>query len=110
MVFILDGSSVIGEHVRSNLLFHLFQAFDLTESSHKSDLFVSENIFIPWCVCNMLPSNLNTMYLPEFWFPYRVISCEMEEQKIGKTTFPLGAYYREGVGGGCLGHGTCTRW
>ena len=39
MVFILEGNSGIGEHVGSNLSFDLlYMAFDLLESSYKSDL------------------------------------------------------------------------
>ena len=40
MVLILKGNSEIGEQVRSNLLFDLFQAFDWIESSHKWDYFI----------------------------------------------------------------------
>ena len=39
MAHILDGNSETGAHVMSNLLLlNLFKAFDLIESSHKSDL------------------------------------------------------------------------
>ena len=59
-----NGNSEKGAHVKEqSLLFNPFEAYEKGESSHKSDFFLSENIFFPdvCATCSELPSNISTM-------------------------------------------------
>ena len=64
MVLITDANSEIGAHAGSNLLSDLFKAFDLIESSHKSNFFAPKiHIFFLHAnaTCSELPSDISTM-------------------------------------------------
>ena len=62
MYGILDGNRNRFTRKEQSLLFDLFKALDLTESSDKSDFFSEKTYLFQMCVtCSELPFNISTM-------------------------------------------------
>ena len=58
------------------MLFDLFKAFDLIESSHKSNYFSRRHIFLRTCAtCSKLPFNINTIVEDTFCTSNNFCGC-----------------------------------
>ena len=62
MVLVLEGNTEIGAHIRSNLCFLMFKAFDVIKGSDKSYFFTMKALSLHACAtCSELPSNISIM-------------------------------------------------